>query len=191
MGFMARIKEFDRDEALDAAIAVFREHGFEGTSTEMLVREMKIGRQSLYDTFGDKWKLYCLAVERYSASETSAHIALLRGKPRALDGIRLVMERVVENANRACLGVNSICEFGQRRPDLAALHHAADLRLKKAAIERIREAQAAGDLAGSLPAEAVADFLVATIAAIRIAARGGAGREHLQSLSRLALRAVT
>ncbi len=25
MGFMARIKEFDRDEALDAAIAVFRE----------------------------------------------------------------------------------------------------------------------------------------------------------------------
>lgn len=95
---MARIKEFDRDEALDAAIAVFREHGFEGTSTEMLLKAMKIGRQSLYDTFGDKWKLYCLAVERYSASETSAHIALLRGKPRALEGIRLVMERVVDNA---------------------------------------------------------------------------------------------
>ncbi|RVN58145.1 TetR family transcriptional regulator, partial [Sinorhizobium meliloti] len=35
---MARIKEFDRDEALDAAIAVFREHGFEGTSTEMLLK---------------------------------------------------------------------------------------------------------------------------------------------------------
>ena len=52
---MARNKEFDRDDALDAAIGVFREHGFEGTSTDMLVRAMKIGRQSLYYTFGDKW----------------------------------------------------------------------------------------------------------------------------------------
>ena len=63
---MARTKEFDKELALNAAIRVFREHGFDGTSTDMLVREMKIGRQSLYDTFGDKWKLYCLAVERYS-----------------------------------------------------------------------------------------------------------------------------
>ena len=62
---MARIKEFDRDKALDAAVGVFREHGFEGTSTEMLVRAMKIGRQSLYDTFGDKWRLYRTAVRRY------------------------------------------------------------------------------------------------------------------------------
>jgi hypothetical protein len=115
---------------------------------------------------------------------------LLRGESRALDGIRLVMERVVDNANQACLGVNSICEFGQSRPDLTALHHAADLRLKNVAVERIREAQAAGDLAVSLPAEAVADFLVANIAGIRIAARAGADRQHLQSLSRLALRAV-
>ncbi|MGY4354123.1 hypothetical protein ACVW0J_000616 [Bradyrhizobium sp. i1.7.7] len=27
---MARTKEFDQDEALDAAIGAFREHGFEG-----------------------------------------------------------------------------------------------------------------------------------------------------------------
>lgn len=31
----------------------------------MLVGAMKIGRQSLYDTFGDKWKLYQRAVDRY------------------------------------------------------------------------------------------------------------------------------
>ncbi|OWJ59872.1 TetR/AcrR family transcriptional regulator, partial [Inquilinus limosus] len=48
---MARPKEFDSEKALDAAIEVFREHGFDGTSTDMLVRAMGIGRQSLYDTF--------------------------------------------------------------------------------------------------------------------------------------------
>ncbi|MBP1884476.1 TetR/AcrR family transcriptional regulator [Sinorhizobium mexicanum] len=188
---MARTKEFDRDRALDAAIGVFREHGFEGTSTEMLVRAMKIGRQSLYDTFGDKWKLYCLAVERYSAGEVNAHIAMLRSQPHALDGLRAMMERVAEIAAQACLGVSSICEFGQSRPELTALQYAADRRLKEAARERIGEAQATGDVEKTLSAEEVANFLFASIAGMRIAARGGASREHLRSLARLALRAIT
>ena len=74
---MARHKEFDRETAIDAAIAVFREHGYEGTSTGMLVEGMSIGRQSLYDTFGDKWQLYQAALQRYSAAETSEHATAL------------------------------------------------------------------------------------------------------------------
>jgi TetR/AcrR family transcriptional regulator, transcriptional repressor for nem operon len=38
---MARPKAFVEEQALDAAINVFREHGFEGTSAEMLVRALK------------------------------------------------------------------------------------------------------------------------------------------------------
>ena len=187
---MARIKEFDRDKALDAAVGVFREQGFDGTSTETLVKAMKIGRQSLYDTFGDKWSLYRLAVERYASAETEAHIRELRGKGRAVDGISAMMDRVVAEADRACLGVNSICEFGQSRPDLTDVHLAADHRLRHAARDCIRRAQDAGDVDRSASADAVIDFLIATIAGVRIAARGGAGPEVLQSLSRLALRAL-
>ena len=187
---MARIKEFDRDKALDAAVDVFREHGFDGTSTEMLVKAMKIGRQSLYDTFGDKWVLYRLAVERYVSAETEAHIGKLRSTGRAIDGISAMMARLVAEADRACLGVNSICEFGQSRPDLAEVHHAADHRLRHAARECVRQAQDAGDLDKTLSVDAVIDFLIASIAGIRIAARAGAGQETLQSLGELALRAL-
>ncbi|CAN7733837.1 TetR/AcrR family transcriptional regulator [Neorhizobium sp. LjRoot104] len=187
---MARIKEFDRDKALESAIGVFREHGFDGTSTEMLVKAMKIGRQSLYDTFGDKWELYRLAVERYASAETEAHIRNLRSNGRAIDGISAMMDRVVAEADQACLGVNSICEFGQSRPDLTEVHLAADHRLRQAATDCVRQAQDAGDLERSMAADAVIDFLIASIAGIRIAARGGARPEALQSLAGLALRAL-
>ena len=65
---MARHKEFDLDTALTAAIHVFSQHGYEGTSTDDLLMAMKISRQSMYDTFGDKRRLYLEALERYNAN---------------------------------------------------------------------------------------------------------------------------
>lgn len=188
---MARSKEFDKEAALDAAVGVFRDHGFEGTSTDMLVTAMKIGRQSLYDTFGDKWQLYRAAVERYATAETTAHIEELDSDADALTGISAMIERVVTEAHKACLGVGSVCEFGQTHADLTAVHGTADGRLKKAMHRRITEAQAADKIVADLSPGEVADFLVASFSGIRIAARGGAGPDHLASLGRLALRAIT
>jgi TetR/AcrR family transcriptional repressor of nem operon len=187
---MARPKEFDEEQALDAAVEVFREHGFEGASAGMLVDSMKIGRQSLYDTFGDKWQLYLSALRRYGSTETRAHIAALRGEPNAFDGIKAVVGRVVTEARRGCLGVNSICEFGNRKPDVNEIHAAAERSLRTAFVERVREAQGAGDISPELDPDSVADFLSASFAGIRIAARGGAGDAQLQALGRMALRAL-
>jgi TetR/AcrR family transcriptional repressor of nem operon len=118
MVLMARPREFDTDAALDGAIAVFREHGFEGTSAQMLVDAMGIGRQSLYAAFGDKWQLYCSAARRYGMGECAVHFDALRSGPRAIDGIYAMLRRVVETADQPCLGVSSIYEFGASRPDL-------------------------------------------------------------------------
>ena len=95
---MARPKTFDKDRALEAAVNTFRKHGYEATSAEMLVRAMGIGRQSLYDTFGDKWQLYRMAVHHYSTVQTTAHIAALRGPARAIDGIKAMVDRVAREA---------------------------------------------------------------------------------------------
>jgi AcrR family transcriptional regulator len=187
---MARPREFDTKDALDAAVQVFREHGFEGASAAMLTERMRIGRQSLYDTFGDKWKLYLSAVSHYSAMETSAHIATLRSKRSAVEGIRAVIERVVAEARMPCLGVNSICEFGIRRAELSAQHASSAERLRVPFVERIREAQTAGDITSDLEPNVIVDFLVTTFSGIRIAARGGADDNTLKALGEIALRAL-
>ena len=49
-----------------------------------LTRAMQIGRQSLYDTFGDKWRLYLEALARDVAADGAAHRAALSTGPRAL-----------------------------------------------------------------------------------------------------------
>jgi AcrR family transcriptional regulator len=188
--FMARPKEFDQEEALDAAVGVFREHGFAATSAGMLTDAMKIGRQSLYDTFGNKWKLYCLALQRYATSEAKRHLAALGGGATAFDGIRQLIERVVAEAHQPCLGIGSINEFGSSREELARTAEAAGRTLRGAICAKIREAQRDGDVASQLDPEHATGFLLANVAAIRISARGGTATAELEALGQLALRAL-
>jgi len=187
---MARPREFDVDTALDGAIGVFREHGFEGASAEMLVGAMGIGRQSLYDTFGDKWRLYRSAVRRYGMGECAAHFEALSGGVRAIDGIGAMLRRVVDTASQPCLGVGAICEFGVSRPDLTEAQAPLAEAMRDAIAARVRDAQGNGDVAADLDPEAAAGFLIANIAGIRVAGRGGADRAALTGLADMALRAL-
>lgn len=187
---MARPKEFEEEAAVDAAIAVFREHGYEGTSAQMLVDAMGIGRQSLYNTFGDKWGIYRAAVRRYARCEISAHRAALASRPTAADGIHAMLERVVGEAEQGCLGVGSIVEFGQANPELVELRATSGSALRALFIETIQRGQQEGDVAADLDPAEIATFLVAAIAGIRVAARGGATAAHLERLVDLTLRAL-
>jgi AcrR family transcriptional regulator len=187
---MARPKEFDVDSAVEAAVEVFREHGFEGTSAQMLVDAMGIGRQSLYDTFGDKWGIYCAAVKHYSQNEVRAHANLLASCERAIDGIRAMLERVAAEASRPCLGVSATVEFGCSRPDLVKIRGAAGTYLIGAVKDALIKARQQGDVAADLDLDHLATFVMTTISSIRLAARGGAGQEHVSALVGLAMRAL-
>ena len=190
MGLMARPREFDTDAALDGAIGVFREHGFEGSSAQMLVDAMGIGRQSLYATFGDKWQLYCSAVRRYGMGECAAHFEALRSGARAIDAIDAMLRRVVETADQPCLGTSSIYEFGACRPDLMEIIAPLARTLRDAVARRVRDAQREGDVAAGLDPAVIAEFLIANIAGIRVAGRGGADHATLTGLADMALRAL-
>ena len=62
---MGRRKTYDRDVLIEKSMEIFRDHGFAGTSTQMLVEQLGVNRFSLYAEFGSKQALFDAALERY------------------------------------------------------------------------------------------------------------------------------
>src|SRR6202158_941 len=143
---MARPREFDRDAAVQRAMSVFWRKGYAATSTDDLLRAMNIGRQSMYDTFGDKHRLYLEALERYQRESVAENIRRLRSTPSPLAGVEALIIGIIASdkstRERGCMGVGSICEFGDTDTDLAALRAKSGGAQDKALIERLRDGTA-------------------------------------------------
>ena len=60
-----RPSTFDRTEALDRAMNLFWERGYEGTSFDQLIQAMGISPSSFYNSFGSKEQLYKEATDAY------------------------------------------------------------------------------------------------------------------------------
>jgi TetR/AcrR family transcriptional repressor of nem operon len=191
---MARPREFDDDTALLAAIKVFSDHGFEGTSTDALIRAMGIGRQSLYDAFGDKWRLYLKALQRYTADSIAEQIRVLNGGSSALKGLEAFINGAVNNALAdplpSCLGISAICEFGQSNPELSMISETANRTLLSALERRISEAKLEGEVGLDIDAREAAGFFSAALVGIKVAARAGASSGHLRGIARMTLRSL-
>ncbi|MBW4657031.1 MAG: TetR/AcrR family transcriptional regulator [Kaiparowitsia implicata GSE-PSE-MK54-09C] len=187
---MARPKEFEVEIAVAKAASVFREHGYEGTSAQMLVDAMGIGRQSLYDTFGDKWGVYRAALTHYCHNECSAHRDTLHHAERAIDGIRAMFARVVERSSEGCLGLGSIVEFGCRHSELTEIRDRSGRFLMQVVSDAVSRAQAEGDLSGELNRDHASGFLISAIASIRVAARGGAPSSQLKAIADFTIRGL-
>ncbi|UPG96326.1 TetR/AcrR family transcriptional regulator [Luteibacter aegosomatissinici] len=192
---MARPREFDRDTALQRAIETFAQHGYEGTSTPMLLDAMKIGRQSLYDTFGDKRALYIEALRTYSEESIGGTLAAMFAHANVLDGIEGALLAFAETATTpggtACLGIHAVAEFGTTAPDVCEVTAAVGERTLLAFESRLRDGIGRGEIAASLDPPAGAHFLLATLSGLKIAARGGAPNSVLRQIIAVALRSFS
>ena len=65
MTSVGRPREFDLEEALDAAMQAFWAHGYESTSMADLMLAMDLQKGSIYKAFGDKHSLFIQALRRH------------------------------------------------------------------------------------------------------------------------------
>ena len=104
------------DDALEAALRLFWEHGFEATSLQDIESRTGLSRSDLYNSFGSKRELFDRALEEYGRRGDELFVKLAGGT-RGLEGIhdfvdRLVEQRMRPSPYRGCLMVNTMIEFG-------------------------------------------------------------------------------
>jgi AcrR family transcriptional regulator len=192
---MARHKEFDEEAALRGAILAFARKGFTATSTEDLMTTMKVGRQSMYDTFGDKRSLFLKALALYSQENMAAIAAELQkpGSPLAnvRNALMLFTQRTDIAPTDGCMGINALCEFGlQDQEVLQAMNGQGNAEtMRRLLLTNLRRARAGGELPSDVDIMGLADFFDTTLAGLRIAARGGKNRAELKRIVKIAWRA--
>lgn len=196
---MARTKGFDPDAVLDLAVEVFRERGYAATSVDDLLARLKIKRQSLYDTFGDKHALFLAALERYDRRLGEEVIAVLEGDGPGLRAIERVFDSVIgarvgrgSDAWRpGCLMVNTAVELAGRDPRAAdRMARSAD-RTEQAFLAALERSLARGELsARPRDLRPLARYLANSLRGLQVTARMGADAEELRDVIGVTLAAL-
>ena len=90
---MGRRKTYDRDDLIERSMEMFRDHGFAGTSTEMLVEGLGVNRYSLYAEFGSKQGLFDAALQRYDEEVLGRRFGPLEAPGAGVDEVRALLQQ--------------------------------------------------------------------------------------------------
>lgn len=169
---MARPKEFDVEEALEAAMMAFWERGYEATSVTDLTRAMGVQKASLYATYGDKHRLFLAALERYARAEAEELKAKL-SKPQARAAIHGVFSSAtscgnVRSCRRGCFLVNTMTEVAPHDPVVAAVLKRAVDRTEKLFAETLERGKSQQEFPADLDVKANARILVSALYGIAV-----------------------
>lgn len=183
---MARPREFDEDDVLDAALSVFWSKGYEGTSVQDLVDATGLGRASLYGAFGDKQALFARTLARYR-DRTQVEERMLEDEPSVRKGLELLFKGWLEltcskNGPRGCffLLAGTTCQVNDKETRAVISDRAQQVERM---IERaVRRGQASGELADDRDPTAMTRFLLVMLQGLATAARGGWARSKLDEV---------
>ena len=188
-----RPREFDVEEALDAALKVFWRKGYEGASLSDLTAAMGINRPSLYAAFGDKEELFRKVLCRYVEGPAGYVLTALE-EPTARRVAEGLLNRAVDLVTnprnpRGCLLVQGalVCGEGSEsvRQELAARRTAGEAKIR----DRFDRALESGELPPDANPADLARYVVTVMRGIAVQAAGGASQTELRRVVQMALKA--
>ncbi|SHN05678.1 TetR/AcrR family transcriptional regulator [Actinacidiphila paucisporea] len=187
-----RPRSFDRDEALERAVTVFWQHGYDATSVSLLTGALGIGAPSLYAAFGDKKKLFFEALDRYNRTYGSFTVRALAEEPDA----RAAVERLLHDASVAytrpdrppgCLLITAATNCSPQSADVAARLREIRVQARTALQQKIAGAVRASSVPAGTDSRALAAFYAAVLQGMSAQARDGAARADLRHIADAAL----
>jgi AcrR family transcriptional regulator len=187
-----RPRQYDPEQALQAARDVFWTKGYAATSLDDLVEATGMNRPSLYAAFGDKHAIYIAALKMMSSRLTGAVAGAVK--------LDLKVKGFIEVFFKACIDTYTLGEQGPRGcflvgTALTEVVVSEDVRdIVRDAFEtcesllegRLKQARAAGELAAASDPKALAMLMSSTMHELAMQARAGVQRPQLAERAKLA-----
>ena len=191
---MGRPRGFDEDAALEAAMRVFWEKSYEGTTIADLTEAMGINRSSMYATFGDKEAIFYRVVERYGKMRMT-DISQALAQPTLREVLAALIRGAAESLStpgnpRGCLSLQGALACGTDaeavKQAMIDFRKSGEAALKK----RLQQAQSKGELPPEIQPADFARYLSSVTAGFGIQAANGATRAELRRVAEIALRCI-
>lgn len=183
---------FDKDAALEAAMLLFWERGYEGTSMSDLTQAMGLSASSIYAAFGDKHTLFSLAVQRYLDTRAQYATEALQ-QPTLERVIRALFHNTVSFLTAPghppiCMSLAGATGCSLDAAPARDLMTAVRKQNEVAIRERLQQARKAGELAKEINLDDYTRYLSMLLAGLSIQAANGSTGAELKRTSHMALR---
>ena len=191
---LGRPRCFCEETALDAAMRVFWEKGYEGASLTDLTEAMGINRPSLYAAFGDKEALFHKAMALY-AEGPGSYLQTALEKPTARKVIESLLRGAVAMLGdpqnpRGCLSVQAALAAGSESESVKCA--LVEWRRKgEAAIQkRLQLARSQGELGPDLNVGDLTRYVATVLYGLGIQASNGATRAQMSRIVEMTLHSL-
>lgn len=181
---LGRPRSFDPTTALEKALIVFWEHGFEGASLALLTEAMGISRKSMYAAFGNKEELFLKVLQRYERGP-GAYVRESVHAPTARDVARAFLYGAVDAGTQpgrpaGCLGVRAALAVGVTGQNVQEILTSWRAESEAKLRERFQQAADDGDLPVDADADLIARYLMTIADGVAVQATGGASAAALR-----------
>lgn len=184
---MGRSKEFDEKEALEKAMRIFWEQGYEKTSISDLVEGMGIHRKSLYDTFGGKHELFLKVIESYNEIVKSKLISEISATTTCVEAIKTLFNLAIDSDSLGCMFVNSATELANRDKEIDEKVKDSFFQSEKFIEEIIKRGQQNGEFNPSSDSKLLAESIHNSLLGIRVMSRTTTEKDKLSRIAKVSI----
>jgi len=189
---LGRPAAFDKETALDTAMRLFWERGYEGTSMADLSAAMKIHPSSIYAAFGDKQELFALAAKRY-ADVPAQYMMRALEQPTFRGFILAAFDNTVEFLGSkehpsSCFTLTGAISCGTDTASAKLLMREMRLQNEAAIKDRLLRARKAGEFPKEENVDDYTRYLSTLLSGLAIQAANGSTRAELKRTAEIALR---
>jgi TetR/AcrR family transcriptional regulator, transcriptional repressor for nem operon len=189
-----RPREFNTEQALEAAMQQFWRVGYEATSLQDLLEAMNLSKSSLYQTFGSKHELFLRSIDFYQQASVDELYESLNNSRTSKAFLKRLLEDVIAEAalkkKKGCLLVNTVNELAHRDKAVSTAVLNGFNNVANVIRDAIERGKKEGAIKSSISTDTLVNYIVTNVSGLRTMVKSGADKIELVLVINMIMKTV-